>query len=65
MKRMFKIINVIAAIVFFVFAMAVDTSDLAIKLCLITGGYLFLYMYGKEIVIAVVNFIASAMKEDK
>lgn len=66
MKRTFKIINVIVAIVFFVSAMAVDTSDVAIKVCFISAGYLFLYTFRRDImraVFKVFEFSVEALKE--
>lgn len=65
MKKLFKFINIIVAIIALVSAMAVDTSDIAMKVCLISAGYLFLYMCGKDIVKAVISFVSAAMKEEK
>lgn len=66
MKKLFKTINIIAAMVVFVFAMLIDTSELSIKVCLITTGYLFLYTYRKDIgkvVYQVVKCSAEVFKE--
>ena len=65
MKRFFKVINIIAAITYFVFAMALDSdSNIPITICAITSGWLFIYLCGKDIAIAVIDYIVAAFKED-
>ena len=66
MKKIFKIFNAIAAITLFIFAMAVDSSDIAIKICFLLAGYLFLYNFRRDIlwvVYKVLEFFVDAFKE--
>ena len=45
MKKIFDLIAVICAILFFIFAMALDSpSYLPIKICAVTAAYLFGYV---------------------
>lgn len=63
MKKLFKLINIISAIVFFASALCVDHSDTALIVCFISIGYCFIYVCGKDIFKAVVKYVAEAFME--
>ena len=57
MKILFYHINIIAALVMIISGLCLDSSDLAIRLCLISTVYLVLYSFRLEIMYCIYKVI--------